>query len=58
MLINHYKYLIQLYLYVYQRYIYKYMSTYTYFIILIRILVSIPFQNCGLLYEYHWRHAK
>ena len=32
--------------------------TYKYMIILIRIHVSIPFQNCGLLYEYRWRHAK
>ena len=37
---------------------YSYKYTYNYMIILIRIHVSIPFQNCGLLYEYHWRHAK
>ena len=37
---------------------YSYKYTYNYMIILIRIHVSIPFQNCGSLYEYHWRHAK
>ena len=31
---------------------------YNYMIILLRIHVSIPFQNCGLLYEYHQQHAK
>ena len=36
---------------------YSYKYTYNYMIILIRIHVSIPFQNCGLLYEYRWRHA-
>ena len=37
------------------KYTYNYMimSTCTYFVILIRNHVSIPFQNCGLLCEYH-----
>ena len=36
---------------------YSYKYTYNYMIILIRIHVSIPFRNCGLLYENHWQHA-
>ena len=31
----------------------NYSYKYTYNYILNRIHVSIPFQNCGLLYEYH-----